>query len=455
MLFPSAKSDPELAPYRAGLVFGFFNALTWQIGIGTPMVLFAERLGATSFQVGIAYAFVFLLTPVQIVATALLPRYGFKRLSLGGWGARSVFLAIPVFLTLLAPATGRPWMVHLLIWSVFFFCLARSIGAAAMTAWFVGLVPAPLRGRYFGSDQFFSSIASVVTLVACSALFALLPIYSALFVQYLIALAGSTASYLALKRLPDIERPSEISVRSVLRDTPRHLFAPSAFRGYLWCAVWYTVITTSIPPFAAYYLRVGAHLTPGAIMLFEVARYCGLIVGAALIRRRIDAAGARPFLLISLGATALVAVGWWCYLRFGVGGQIGMLAIYFGVGVGAVCWLVANLNYLPKVAPPPEQALLISIHGAVTACLGGCGTVLVGLVLKSTDAQGAPAVNVAVFEWFFGAVFASACVLSALVARLPEDNPVSPHPLVIGHAVLRPFRAAAFLAELFAPKDRR
>ncbi len=76
-LFPTAQSDPALAPYRAGLLFGFFNALTWQIGIGTPMVLFAERLGASSFQVGLAYSFVFLLTPVQVVATALLPHYGF------------------------------------------------------------------------------------------------------------------------------------------------------------------------------------------------------------------------------------------------------------------------------------------------------------------------------------------------------------------------------------------
>ena len=48
-LFPTAKSDPELLPFRPGLAFAFFNALAWQIGIGTPMVLFAEQLGATPF----------------------------------------------------------------------------------------------------------------------------------------------------------------------------------------------------------------------------------------------------------------------------------------------------------------------------------------------------------------------------------------------------------------------
>lgn len=105
-LFPTAKHDPELHPFRPGLVFAFFNALAWQIGIGTPMVLFAEELGASPFQVGLAYSFVFVLTPVQIVATALLPRFGFKAVMLGGWRTRSFFLGVPAVLALLAMRAG-------------------------------------------------------------------------------------------------------------------------------------------------------------------------------------------------------------------------------------------------------------------------------------------------------------------------------------------------------------
>ncbi len=447
-LFPTAKSDPELAPYRAGLLFGFFNALTWQIGIGTPMVLFAEQLGASSFQVGLAYSFVFLLTPVQVAATALLPRYGFKRLSLGGWAARSFFLAVPIWLAVLAPATGRPWMVATLTWSVFFFCLFRSIGAAAMTTWFLGLLPPAVRGRYFASDQFFSGIAGVGTLVTCAALFALLPIYTALLAQYVIALLGSTLSYYSLKQLPDIPRPAAISLGSVLRDTPRHLFSPSPFRDYLWLAVWYAVITTPIPPFAAYYLKVGAHLTPGQIMQFEVLRYCGVIVGAWLLRRRIDTAGAKPFFLVTLGLTALVSVAWWLFLRHLLGEMFAMYAIYFVVGLGAVSWNIANLNYLPKVTPPAERALFVSIHGAATACIGGCAPILWGLVLKHPGVDGAPGIDAGLFQWYFASVLASACVLSVLMARLHEDTKTPVEPIIIGNAVLNPFRAASYLVNL-------
>jgi MFS family permease len=447
-LFPTAKSDPELYPFRSGLVFEFFNALTWQIAIGTPMVLFAERLGASSFQVGLAYSFAFLLTPVQVLATALLPRYGFKQVSMRGWAARSLFLALPLALALLAPEIGRPWMVNVLIWSVFFFSLCRSVGAAAMMSWFYGLVPSHLRGRYFASAQMLSGLAGAGTLVTCALLFAFMPIYTALLIQYAISFSGSVLSYFALNRLPDIAKPPAISLRTVLRDTPRHMFAPSRFRHYLWLSAWFAVIATPIPPFSAYFLKVGPQLTPGRIMLFEVLRYLGVIAGAWLIRRRIDHSGAKPFFLLALVLYAGVGGLWWLYLHSLLGGGAVLFGIYFLVGLGAVCWNVANLNYLPKVVPVGERALFVSIHGAVTACIGGCSPIWWGLFLKSTGTNGAPGINATVFQWFFVSVLVNVSILALLVARLHEDPKTRVEPLVIGNALLRPFRAASYLVNL-------
>jgi hypothetical protein len=419
------------------------------------MVLFAARLGATPFQVGLAYAWVFLLAPVQIFATALLPRYGFKQVCLGGWAARIFFLAAPMGLALLAPATGRPWMVQVLIWSVFLFCLCRAMGASAMTAWFYGFLPAGARGRYFANDQLLSSVSGVVTLLACAALFALLPIYPALLLQYGIAVTGSTLSFYSLKKLPDIERPKPVGLMEVLRATPRHLLGASEFRRYVWLAVWYAVITTPIPPFAAYYLRVAADFAPGQIMLFEVLRYCGTIVGAGLIRRRVDATGARPFFLLSLALTGLVAAYWWLNLKTGFGGVVGLAAAYFGVGLGAVCWAVANLNYLPKIIPDEERALFVSLHGAATSFLGGLAPVALGWWLKNTAPGGGPAIDVGAFAWYFVIVLVSALVLAGPVRRLREESRERFDLLVRGSAILRPFRGTTYLINLIDPRGSR
>lgn len=449
-LFPTAKSDPELAPFRPGIVFAFFNALAWQIGIGTPMVLFAEQLGATPFQVGLAYSFVFVLTPLQILSTALLPRYGFKAVMLGGWRTRSFFLGVPAALALVGLWGERPWMVQALVGSVFFFCVFRSIGAASGTSWFYAIIPESVRGRYFASDQLASAVAGVGTLLACAALFVALPVYEALLAQYAIALFGSTISYYSLKKLPDAARPTSISLRHVFKDTPRHLFSPSAFRRYVWLSVAGAILITPIPPFAAYYLKVGPKLSTGQIMLFEVLRYSGVMVAAWVIRRRIDETGARPFFLLALGLYLLVGIYWWFYLEHGIGGVAGIYAAYFLLGLGTATWAIANLKYLPQVLSDDERTLAVSVHGAVTSFLGGLSPVIWGLFLKSGEGV-ARSLNPDVFQWFFVSVGAGALVLSYFAGRLPEAKGHSVEPILIGNAILRPIRAMTYLVNLVEP----
>src|SRR5258708_33476241 len=99
----SEKNDPELYPYRRGLYFAFYNALNWQVATGTPTVLFMAYLGADSFQTRLVYGWPLLLTPVQVFATVLLPRLGFKRLTMAGWGARRRFPLLPPPPTRTAP----------------------------------------------------------------------------------------------------------------------------------------------------------------------------------------------------------------------------------------------------------------------------------------------------------------------------------------------------------------
>ena len=445
---PTEKTDPELAPFRAGLVFGFFNAPAWQISIGTPMVLFCEQLGASPFQVGLAYSFVFLLTPIQILATALLPQFGYKRVMLGGWCIRAIFLLVPVWLAIMAPRWGvQPWMASALIGSVFCFCFFRTIGAAAIMPFLYSILPPRARGRYFGSDQFLSGLAGVGTLLACAGLFALLPIYTALLVQYGIALFSSYMSFMALRRLPDAPNPPAMKLMQLIKDTPRHMFAPTPFRRFLWLAVIYAVLSTPIPPFLAYYLKVGPQLGAGQIMGFEVLRFSGVIVAAAFIRRRIDHSGARPFFLLTMVLYVAVGVFWWSYLEGLLSGLAVIYAAYFVLGLAAASWTIANLNYLAQVVEENNRALMITVMGAVTACSGGLSPILWGLVLKSESELGA-AIDVNVFQIFFLFVIAAVVVLSSLLAKLSEDKDAPVESLVIGNAIFRPFRAATYLASL-------
>ncbi|MDD3179209.1 MAG: MFS transporter [Opitutaceae bacterium] len=450
--FPTQKNDPELHPYRHGLHFSFFNALNWQIGIGTPMVLFMEQLGASSFQVGLAYAFTFLLTPVQVVATAWLPRYGFKRLTLLGWGLRGWFLIVPVVLAVWGPAVPPVWTIYAFVAAMFCYNLSRCIGVGAIVAWMLAWVPEPVRGRYFAMDQLMSALASVTTLGVSSLMFAALPAYTAFSLQYLSAGAGAWLAYRCLVRVPDVARPGAIDLRKVLVETPRLMLRRGSFRHYLWMAVWFMVISTPMSPFTAYYLKAGAGLTPARIVLFTIMQYLGVIAGTAFMRTRIDRTGARPFFLFSLALYALLAVGWWGLLHFGAG--IGAVPgiLYFLMGMGSGCWNAANMNYLAKLLPEQERALPVALHAALTSFMGGVATVLWGGFLKG---GAAPSVDVVAFQVFFGVTLVSTLVLFPVVACLKEKTGAV-EPLIRGESLLRPFRGVTYLASLFlAPPPTR
>jgi MFS family permease len=450
MLFPTQRRDPDLYPYRHALQFAFFNALNWQVAIGIPTVLFMQHLGADSFEVGLVFAWTFLLTPAQVLATSFLPRLGFKKLALTGWSARGWCLLVPVVLAILAPDKPGQRLIFTMIAAMFLYSLTRAIGAAALTTWLYQLIPASIRGRYWSTDQMLAALAGVGILGVCAALFALLPPSWAFTVQYLIAVFGAWKAYRLLNILPDVDRPKVIGLERVLKETPRLMFTPSLFRTYLWLSVALFASITPIAPFTAYYLKTTAGLTAASIMVYTILTYFGVISANWFMRSRMDRIGAKPFFRFAYLSYALISLGWLVFL--GTGGKWVLLlpAFFLLQGIAAGCWTSANLNYLAKILPEQDRALPVSIHAALVTFLGGCTPVIWGLILK-----GSTGIDVHGFEVFFAVLLLSTLVLLGLLPQLHEKAGAV-EPLLQGAWLLRPFRAMANLINLVEwPQDKR
>ncbi|MEO6874352.1 MAG: MFS transporter [Opitutaceae bacterium] len=450
MFFPTRQRDPVLYPHRHGLYFSFFNALNWQVAIGTPTVLFMQQLGADSFQVGLVFAWTFLLTPVQVLATAFLPQLGFKRLALAGWSLRGWTLLVPIGLCLLAPHQPVPWMIYSMVTTMFLYGLTRAVGAASLTAWIYQLVPAEIRGRYWATDQMLSGLAIMGALLFYSALFVVLPIYWAFLAQYVVAIFGGWQAYRKLRILPDVERPKMLSLEKIVTETPRLMIEPSLFRTYLWLSVPLYFTITPISPFAAFYLKATAGLTAASIMMLTMLTYVGLIIANWFMRAHLDHHGAKPFFRLSYGFFALIAAGWMFFLQTHGRFLFMLPALYLLQGAASGCWTSANLNYLAKILPENDRALPVSIHGAVITFLGGFSPVLWGLFMKSPDP--AVPVNVPVFEAFFLTLLLTSGMLYGMMQRLPEKTGPA-YPLLQGGWLLRPFRGLGNLISLVERDD--
>ncbi len=452
-MFPfHPKSDPELRPYRHGLYFAFFNALNWQVGAGTPTVLFMEYLGANAFEVGLVFAWTYLLTPVQVLSTALLPRLGFKRLTMAGWGARGWFLFVPLVLCFLVEGVRVPWAIGAMAGAMFFYSLSRAVGAAAITTWLYALVPAEVRGRYWSTDQIMAGSAAVGSLALCSALFAVLQPSAAFFVQYLIAITGAMVAWYALNKLPDIEKPRTLPLSQVLARSPRLMSSPGLFRSYLWLSTLFYLLSTPLAPFFAYYLKTTAGFTAAHIMLYTMLHYVGVILANGYMRSRMDRIGAKPFLRLSFSIYGLLAAGWWLLLHWPGALHWALPGLYLLMGAGAGCFISANLNYLAKIVPDEDRALPVALHSALIAFVGGFSPVLWGLVLRGDTP--APSVDLNVFQVFFAVTLLGCIGLVIWTNRLVEKAG-HVEPLLEGGWMMLPFRAVTYLINLIEWPPRK
>ena len=224
---------PSLSPYANLLKFSFFNATTWMIALGTPLVLLAGELGASSFEVGLIYAFVFLLLPVQILATSTLPRFGYKRQIIFAWLTRGIFLFIPLTLALLSPEQPQRWMVLALIFSTLGFSFFRTLGSCAIMPLLYETLPENVRGRYFSTDQAIIGTSGIITLLFCAYLFRILPTYEAFAWQYGYAILGTGMTVFYLIRIKDPPKPKQVDFKEIIHETPAVCLRRSPFHGTL------------------------------------------------------------------------------------------------------------------------------------------------------------------------------------------------------------------------------
>ena len=456
---PQALSAGSLKPFRPALTFTFFNAINWQIALGAPMLLLLTRLGADTFEYGLCASFVFLLTPVQVLSSALLPRYGFKRLMMSGWGLRALFLLPAIALAWLARGgSAKPWMVGAMVASVFGFTFFRSLGSCAWMPWIYKLLPEKLRGRYFATEQTVSGVASVGILLTCTLLFRVLPACEALMIEFALAFVGAGLSFLALRRMADVERPAEIGFRDTVVRTPGICLRPGAFRRYLWAACAFGFATAAIAPFGIYYFTAVSDVSESRILFFNTMQFAGVIAMSLLVRGEIDRIGPRPFFFAALLVHGAVAVFWLALLVFDFNGQPFFPWVCLVLGMGAALWTSANLNYLPMVVPAEDRPLVLAVYGAVTSVASGLAAVLWGAFLKKSGAG--PGMNLPVFVAFFAFVLASVGGLLWWMRRFAYVSG-NAEKFGVSDLLLRPDRAFGFFLALVdtslspADNDRR
>ena len=123
------------AEFHAGIknawTFSAFNALSFQIVLGSPMILYAKTLNANATVLGIIAGMMPLMVIFQIPAAQYINRVGYKRFVLAGWGTRTLFTFGMVLVPLATPLLDVTTRLVLMLALLFCFNLVRGISSCA------------------------------------------------------------------------------------------------------------------------------------------------------------------------------------------------------------------------------------------------------------------------------------------------------------------------------------
>lgn len=289
--------------------FSAFNALSFQLILGSPMVLYAKSLGASATVLGIVAGMMPLLVIFQIPAASHIGRIGFKRFVYAGWGTRVMF----IFAMAVVPLTGRLLdagnQLAVLLGLLFCFNLSRGISSCAWLPWITALVPENLRGRYLARD------AATVSLASCGAFLigALGLVGTAQPWQFAALFAFSAVmgaiSLSFLKRIPDVPLPVEtasgkgrVPWLAMMRHPPFHKLLRAVIAG--------AVAYGGLGAFTVAFLKAEARMPDSEIMLVGAVSYLGGLSSLWLLGSRLDRLGSQPVMKFCYTGWVVVVCGW-------------------------------------------------------------------------------------------------------------------------------------------------
>jgi MFS family permease len=385
-------TDPVNAPgdkasFPPGLnnafIFATFNALSFPLVVGSPMVLYAKSLGASATVLGIIAGMMPLLVIFQIPAASHVTRVGYKRFVFAGWGMRVMFIFAMALVPLAGGFLNHTTQLALLLMLLFAFNLSRGISSCAWLPWITSLLPASLRGRFLAVEAACVNLSSfTVFLLAAFTLGGSPPAWRFAALFAFSALMG-VASLVFLKRIPEVSTPAE--VRTSTTAVPwLEIAGYRPFRKLLLFNLGWSLAYGGLSAFTVAYLKVEAGMTERDILLVTSVAFLGGLGSLAFLGRRLDHFGSKPVLTACMVAWFLIAAAWFAFASHAATLNTGLLlALQIAMGMSVSLVNMANTRLAMATIPVMGRNHFFALFSVVSNLTLGLSPVLWGLMIDA------------------------------------------------------------------------
>jgi MFS family permease len=425
------KVPTEESAFPPGLhnafLFSTFNALSFQIVLGSPMVLYAKTLGASATVLGIIAGMMPLLVIFQIPAANYISRVGFKRFVYAGWGTRVMF----IFAIALVPLTGgfldANNRLGLMLMLLFCFNLSRGISSCAWLPWITALVPSGLRGKYLALDAGVQNSGSFVTFLIAAACLAAEPPSWRFAILFAFSAVMGAISLSFLKRIPDAEMKEEIrGSRTRVPWLEMARYAP--FKKLLCTLVCWSVAYGGMTAFTVAFLKAQAGLSETVILLVSSTAFLGGLSSLWFLGPRLDRLGSKPVLTFSFTTWLAILAGW-----IAISGKIVplrlplVLVLEVLMGLFAALVQMANTRLAMAIIPVMGRNHFFAIYSVVGNVTLGLAPIGWGLLIDAVGSRSPVWLGLSWnrFTLFFSAAAVAYLVTLVVARRLDEPEAVS------------------------------
>jgi MFS family permease len=424
-----SPGEPALFPpgLHNAFLFAAFNALSFQIVLASPMILYAKSLGASATILGIIAGMMPLLVMFQIPAASHVNRIGYRRFVLAGWSTRVTFIFIIALVPLSGAFLTAANRLALLLALLFCFNLSRGISSCAWLPWITVLVPSALRGKYLVRDAAVQNVASFLTFLISAACLAgqTQPWqFAALF--GFSAIMGAV-SLVFLKRIPDVPTLPETD-RPATRVPWLEMMRYAPFRKLLRTAVAWSVAYGGLTAFTVAFLKAQSDMAEGKILLVTSTAFLGGLSSFWLLESRLDRLGSKPVLGFSFTVWIVVLTGWLLLAgRVFPVALANVLLLQFLMGLLAALVSMSNTRLAMAIIPAMGRNHFFAIYSVINNVALGLSPIAWGLLI---DAVGGRRDAWLGLEWnrftiFFGAAGVAFAVALALSRQLDEPEAAS------------------------------
>ena len=411
----SATPDKLPPGLNNAYLFAVFNALSFQIVLNSPMVLYGKTLGASATVLGLIAGMMPLLVIFQIPAAQYINRVGYRKFVYAGWGTRVMF----IFGMALVPVAGAflnaASQLALLLALLFGFNLSRGISSCAWLPWISQLVPAGVRGRYLARDAACVNLASCFTYLLAAACLGGSPQPWQFATLFAFSAVMGAASLNFLKRIPDCAPPenSETSRGPVpWGEIVRH--AP--FQKLLWAAGAWSVAYGGLTAFTVVFLKTETSMNESTILAVTSVSFLGGLCSLWFLGSRLDHLGSKPVLAFSFVTWLAIIAGWGALAGGAVPVRLGMiLALQFLMGLFAALVQMSNTRLAMAVIPMMGRNHFFALYSVLTSLALGLSPILWGLLI---DAVGGFHAHGLGLDWNRYSIFFAAAGL-VMLATLP------------------------------------